>query len=147
MDTIKSDQVEMLICRCFIKNGTGQILFIQRHPLSRYSPNLWEVPGGKTEPDEEPMEALAREVLEETGLTIEVDSGFVHQECRIVPDGPRAGQQYTGLFSVGRVTGGELNLSSEHADAVWLHLHELDTIAATLTPGVRRALDNIIPNS
>ena len=41
----------------------GHVLFVE-HPERG-----WEIPGGHVEPDEEPEEALHRELLEETGLT------------------------------------------------------------------------------
>jgi len=38
---------------------------------------LWEFPGGKCEPEESPREALVREWLEETGLTVGVGEEMV----------------------------------------------------------------------
>ena len=41
--------------------------------------HLWSVPGGRVERGETPREAVAREVAEETGVTVEVEDllGFV----------------------------------------------------------------------
>lgn len=52
---------------CFIRDG-DRILFLRR----RRPPNegLYNVPGGKVEPDEDPYEACLREVREETGLVL-----------------------------------------------------------------------------
>jgi mutator protein MutT len=51
-------------------NGQQQVLLIQRNqpPAS----GLWSIPGGKLEPGESLAKACQREVLEETGLEVQV---------------------------------------------------------------------------
>ncbi len=49
----------------------GRILLTQRQPEGLLG-GLWEFPGGKIEDGEKPKAACAREILEETGLSIEV---------------------------------------------------------------------------
>ena len=46
----------------------GRLLLVRRRADDGAPP--WVLPGGKLEPGEEPGEAAAREVLEETGLTV-----------------------------------------------------------------------------
>jgi 8-oxo-dGTP diphosphatase len=50
----------------------GRFLITQRLPDSAHLPGAWEFPGGKIEPDEDPRDCLAREVMEETGVRSEV---------------------------------------------------------------------------
>jgi 8-oxo-dGTP diphosphatase len=45
---------------------------MSRRRADQAMPNLWEFPGGKVEPGEAPVAALAREVREELGCEIEV---------------------------------------------------------------------------
>ncbi|MEV6860893.1 NUDIX domain-containing protein [Streptosporangium subroseum] len=113
---------------------SGRILLIRRgHPPGE---GLWSVPGGRVEPGESDVEAVAREVLEETGLSIvpgrlagTVDRpgpGDVVYEIRdylaALPDGsdgtPRAG--------------------SDAADARWFTPDEL--VRLPLTTGLLDAL-------
>ncbi len=49
----------------------GKVL-IGRRRTDRMLGGLWEFPGGKIEPGESPVEAVVREVREETGLEVEV---------------------------------------------------------------------------
>lgn len=50
----------------------GKVLILQRHREEDTRPNLWELPGGKREELKSFVEALIREVKEESGLDVEV---------------------------------------------------------------------------
>jgi 8-oxo-dGTP diphosphatase len=52
---------------CYVTNGAGEVLLV------RTAGRSWECPGGKLDDGETPLQALHREVLEETGCTVEVD--------------------------------------------------------------------------
>ncbi len=49
----------------------GRVLLTQRKRGSHLE-GMWEFPGGKVEPDEDPKDALARELREELGIDAEV---------------------------------------------------------------------------
>lgn len=79
----------------------------------------WDFPGGGLEPDEPIMEALAREVWEETGLRVKVISPvYIYDEV----------QEEKHLVIIKFVCHrpeGELSLSSEHESAHWFSLEEV----------------------
>ncbi len=47
----------------------GRWFLQRREPSAEVLPGLWEFPGGKVEPGEDPAEACRREMAEELGLT------------------------------------------------------------------------------
>ena len=51
-------------------NEKGQI-FIAKRPLDKSYSGLWEFPGGKIEQNEEPEDALRREMSEEIGINVQ----------------------------------------------------------------------------
>ena len=57
----------------------GMILIGQRRAGDRFA-FKWEFPGGKVEPDEEPKEALARELREELGIEAEIGEEMARYE-------------------------------------------------------------------
>lgn len=52
-----------------LRDASGRVLLAQR-PAGKHLAGLWEFPGGKREPGETPLQALARELLEELGIEI-----------------------------------------------------------------------------
>ncbi|MCH9647142.1 MAG: (deoxy)nucleoside triphosphate pyrophosphohydrolase [Deltaproteobacteria bacterium] len=85
------------------------------------TPLKWEFPGGKVETDEDPKEALRREIREELGIEIEVQGhlarGFDHQPKRsIILD--------VFLASPGK---GEVELR-EHRRLAWCRGEDLDSL-------------------
>jgi 8-oxo-dGTP pyrophosphatase MutT (NUDIX family) len=57
------------IVGAFIFSGDGLLLLGRAHPGGTYE-GLWVVPGGGMESDETKLQAVQREVLEETGIDI-----------------------------------------------------------------------------
>ncbi len=53
-----------------VRDAHGRVLLAQR-PAGKHLAGLWEFPGGKSESDEAGVDALARELREEIGITVE----------------------------------------------------------------------------
>jgi 8-oxo-dGTP diphosphatase len=64
-----------LVVAALIRDENGRILLTQRRH-DQPMPLLWEFPGGKVEPGEPPVEALAREIKEELGCDARVGRIF-----------------------------------------------------------------------
>src|SRR5215217_5840080 len=54
---------------CFVLNGSD-VLLMKRAPHNRVFPNQYNGVGGHIERDEDPLTSARREILEETGLTV-----------------------------------------------------------------------------
>lgn len=61
----------MLVVCGFLENEKGSF-FAARRGAGMRLPGLWELPGGKVEPNETPQQALQREWEEELGLKVKV---------------------------------------------------------------------------
>ena len=61
----------LLVAAAIIENE-GRILLARRRADAPY-PLLWEFPGGKVEPGEDPKECVVREIREELAIEIAVD--------------------------------------------------------------------------
>jgi 8-oxo-dGTP diphosphatase len=57
------------VAAAVLTDGAGRFLLAQR-PAGKVYAGYWEFPGGKVEPGEAPSDALARELLEELGITV-----------------------------------------------------------------------------
>jgi 8-oxo-dGTP diphosphatase len=92
----------------------GRILLLQRSLKSHFDPGRWELPGGKIDYGENLVDALQREVQEEVGLVIKVGRPFKTWHFMKEPF------WVTGVTFLCDYVSGEVNLSSEHADSVWI---------------------------
>ncbi|RBY95897.1 hypothetical protein DQ237_12215 [Blastococcus sp. TF02-8] len=68
--------METLLVAAVVRRGNAVLLVRQAGPAGPGS--AWALPGGRCEPGELLAEALAREVLEETGLVVTAVGGVAH---------------------------------------------------------------------
>jgi 8-oxo-dGTP diphosphatase len=64
----------LIVTAAVIRDGDA-VLITRRPPKSRHG-GMWEFPGGKLDAGESPQECLSREILEELGLEVAVESIF-----------------------------------------------------------------------
>jgi 8-oxo-dGTP diphosphatase len=114
-----------------VKDERGRLLLIKRG--HEPGAGLWSLPGGRIEAGETDAEALVREMMEETGLTVE--PGPLLGRVR------RPGLNRTVIDIrdyAATVTGGTLRPGDDAADARWVHPGEL--AALPLTEGLAEIL-------
>lgn len=99
----------------------GKILLIKRG----HEPNegLWSLPGGSIELGETAREAVAREVLEETSLMVNVGEVAIVSDV-ISKDGDEIAFHYVIISFFAKVVGGELKAASDAQDARWVDLSD-----------------------
>ncbi len=114
-----------------IKDEQGRLLLIKRG--HEPGAGLWSLPGGRIEPGETDAEALVREMLEETGLTVEVGRllGTVQRPWL------RGDVIDIRDYAV-TVVGGTLRPGDDAADARWVKTTDL--AALEITEGLAEAL-------
>ena len=125
------------------QGNDGRILITRRPTYMRSFPGAWVLPGGGVDPYERLEEAVAREVLEETGLSL--NSMAIHPLCLWesvyptipCPDVPIRAHHLVAYFLCGAVGGNrkgqheelDLNLQDEEVDcAVWLTPEEVEYV-------------------
>lgn len=95
-----------------------KIILLQRSPADNFDPGLWELPGGKLEYGENLVDALSREVLEETGLLINVLQPFTTWHFLKEPF------WVTGITFLCDYLDGIIRLSTEHQSHAWIEPKE-----------------------
>jgi ADP-ribose pyrophosphatase YjhB (NUDIX family) len=126
-------------CACaLVEDGEGRILLGRRAvPPDQ---GLWDILGGYLEEHEHPLDGLHRELLEETGLTIE-PTRFLGVFMGAYGHEPDASETLNLIWTA-RIVGGEPVAGDDVAELRWFAADELpgeDELAFDLLPGVFEA--------
>lgn len=109
-----------------------KFLIIRRSSQARDNEGAWELPGGRLEFGESPQNALIREVSEEVGLEVS-DSRIISSWTFMKNEST----QVVGLTFICRVSAGEVTLSHEHDDFIWISKQEISKYLS------KRVADNL----
>ena len=107
----------------------GRVLLVRRARAP--GRDLFSLPGGVVEAGETLAEAVAREVLEETGLTIEPVELAGHREVIIRDAEGRVERHFVILSFACRWVAGEAGPSDEVAEARWVAPDEIAGLKTT----------------
>ena len=115
-----------------------KLLILKREPKEVHLPNIWEPPGGRINPGEDPIEGVKRETKEETGLDIEI----IHP-LNIRHFTRQDGQIITMIIFLCKPKTNQVALSKEHVEHDWIHLKEdYSKLAEFFYPEVNMYLKN-----
>lgn len=104
-----------LAVKGIVRNAQGKILVLKRSAKDDHKPGVWETPGGGIDQEQAPQEALMREILEETGLSVRVKEPF-----HVFTFRKDTGEFKVGITFVCDLTAGEVKLSHEHSEYAWI---------------------------
>jgi 8-oxo-dGTP diphosphatase len=132
------DHLVLHDCAMAILRDGDTVLMCHRHPDREWVPNVWDFPGGHVEDHETPQQALARELEEELGVTIDAPSRPADEVLSFEDQSVRLSVWFIDY-------GGpiENRCPEEHDDVRWVSLDaatELDLADAEYIPLLQRAL-------
>ncbi len=97
---------------------TGRILLLKRHQAKDFSAGIWEYPTGRLHQFEEPLDGLRREIMEETGLAVEIvkplSTFHIYRGERL------AENEVVGIMYWCRAETEEVQVSPEHSEYQWV---------------------------
>ncbi|MDV7215237.1 NUDIX domain-containing protein [Streptomyces prunicolor] len=126
----------------FVVNDEGAVLMEQRSDNGR-----WGMPGGVQEVGEDIAGTVVREVLEETGIHVEVVGlvGIFTDPGHVIAFADGEVRQEFSLCFRAQPIGGKIKVSSESFAVRWISKTELDSL--NISPTTRRRLDEGFRNA
>jgi 8-oxo-dGTP pyrophosphatase MutT (NUDIX family) len=117
-----------------VANDRGEILMQRRRDN-----DLWALPGGTMDLGESIGETAVREVLEETGLNIEIDGivGIYSDPRHLIEYSDGEVRQQFNICFRGRLIDGTLRASDESTDVRWVAPAELEELPIHHTTRLR----------
>jgi 8-oxo-dGTP pyrophosphatase MutT (NUDIX family) len=124
---------ERLVVGAVIIDDAGRAFVHRRGPNRALFPNCWDLPGGHVEPGETPLEALTREVEEETGWRLRRVIAELGEMRWTGDDGvPRRELDY--LIEVDGDLDAPRLEQPDHVEFAWVALDQLDRLIEDETP-------------
>jgi len=117
-----------------IIDSQGKTLVLKRSPDIGFGPNLWDLPGGRTESKEELRAIGKREAREEVGLEVELEDdyfSFYHHPVKHFDAYAFRAKSYSG----------KIDLSKEHVSFRWVSKNNWKELS--YTPHVEAALNEL----
>lgn len=111
----------------------GKLLFLQ---YARKHVGCWGVPGGKIEENELPIDAAKRELFEETGIDLKLESK-IHPIGKLYYRKPDIDYVFH-MFHIHLPDNPAITLSDEHLDFIWQPIDLLEDLH--LMPGAPEAI-------
>ena len=122
--------------KALIKNDKGQYLFLRRSErMQAETEPHWDIPGGRIDPAERLEQALAREIAEETNLTLSGVPQLIAAQDILVP----AKDLHVVRLTYVANAHGEIAVSDEHQEYVWMTNEE--ALASHLDPYIREVFE------
>lgn len=120
-----------------IRKG-DQVLLVKSHKWF----GKYVLPGGHVEFGETQLDAVKREVLEETGLLVGNLEFIEYVEVINSPEFWKPGKHFVGANFLCQMSGGDLQLNDEHEEFVWCTLQE--ALALDLVPVTRHTIETVL---
>ncbi len=121
------DRPYLAVSAAIIRDGRVLVTRRARGPAF----DIWTMPGGVVEAGETLTEALKREILEETQITIEPVALAGHREVVVRDTAGRVSRHFVIMCFASRWIAGEPKLNEELSDARWLRPAELSSLQTT----------------
>ena len=121
------DRPFLAVSAAIIRDGRVLVARRARGPAL----GVWTMPGGVVEAGETLLEALVREIQEETAIAIEPVALAGHREVMVRDDDKRVSRHFVILCFAARWIAGEPQLNDELSEARWLKLEELAGLKTT----------------
>lgn len=125
---LKAHSLMHVTCKAVLVDPRGRVLFLRDSGQKKFHKNAkgyWDYPGGRMRGWESPLEALAREVVNETGIQIEVNQARLFHHAHWTLDGEAKNGQMVALFFIVPIPESAVTLSLEHDRYLWIDPHQL----------------------
>ena len=112
--------------KAFLVNSEGRILLVRDAGTGDHanSKGKWDVPGGRMEQGELPLDALVRELREEIGFDMDQSAAKPFHVGKWGVGGDMLNEPIIGIFWEVPANPEAIKLSDEHMECAWMDLDE-----------------------
>jgi len=122
--------------KAILIDSKNNVLLIKRSKKYVNMVDFWDIPGGRINFGEEPVDGLSREIKEETGLELDEVKDIVDAST-IFKDEEKHIVRITYLATVKETA---TSISHEHTDFQWININEIKDLKDTL---LQKCIDKI----